>query len=98
MYKFLLRLDYCVHAGQVSAAAGKLGQGWKISACSDNNLYILQVLIWDAEVLLYLLVPLIVPLLVPLVLPTTVLPQVVSTNRVMKQKQRFAMLSVLLMN
>ena len=46
MYKFLLRLDYCVHAeqastvvagaGQTSAGAGGLGKDWTTSARADR--------------------------------------------------------------
>ena len=46
VYKFLLRLDYCVHdeqtsagdteAGQTSAGAGRLGKGWTTSAGAER--------------------------------------------------------------
>ena len=45
MYKFLLRLDYCVHAeqtsagapgtGQTSVGAGRLGEGWTTSVGAE---------------------------------------------------------------
>ena len=46
MYKFLLRLDFCVHdeqtsagdtrAGQTSARAGRLGKGWTTSVGAER--------------------------------------------------------------
>jgi hypothetical protein len=46
VYKFLLRLDFCVHdeqtsavdtgAGQTSAGAGRLGKGWTTSEGADR--------------------------------------------------------------
>ena len=44
VYKFLLRLDYCVHAeqtsvgaGQTSAGAGRLCKGWTTSAAAERS-------------------------------------------------------------
>ena len=44
VYKFLLRLDYCVHAEQTSvgarqtsAGAGRLGEGWTTSVGAERS-------------------------------------------------------------